>query len=229
MDANFASYAQQIVLGAIPILFSITVHEVSHGYVAYLLGDDTAKRMGRLTLNPIKHLDPIGLLVFIVTRIIGWAKPVPVNPYNLRNPKKDMIWVAMAGPGSNVVLAFVFAALFRFMLYLDPLLLKYVAFFFRYSTIPPLVGFYKITAPFTIMLSLGVIINIALCLFNLIPILPLDGGRILFGILPEKLARSYARIEPWGFFIVILLVLVGGVDKLFGRLIWIIALKFMGV
>lgn len=96
-----ASYIQQISLGIVPVLFSVSLHEVAHGAVAYKLGDPTAKEMGRLTLNPLKHLDPIGLLVFIVTRIIGWAKPVPVNPYNLKDPKRDMIWVAAAGPATN--------------------------------------------------------------------------------------------------------------------------------
>ncbi len=220
MEAKILSYIQQISLGVVPVLFSITVHEVSHGYVAYLLGDDTAKRMGRLTLNPLKHLDPIGLLVFLVTRVIGWAKPVPVNPLNLRNPKRDMMWVAAAGPASNMALAFLFAAAFRGLVKLDAALLKYFVFFFRYGILPPLEGAYRIVVPLVVMCAMGAIINVALCFFNLIPILPLDGGRILYGILPERLASEYAKIEPWGLFIVILLVLVGGIDKYLGEIIW---------
>ncbi len=220
METKVISYIQQISLGMVPVLFSITVHEVSHGYVAYLLGDDTAKRMGRLTLNPIKHLDPLGILVFLITRVIGWAKPVPVNPFNLKNPKKDMIWVASAGPGSNIVLALLFAMIFRILVGMDSALLKYFIFFFRYGILPPLEGAYRIMVPVVVMCAMGAIINVALCLSNLIPILPLDGGRILFGILPEPLASKYARIEPWGLFIVILLVLMGGIDKYLGELIW---------
>ena len=120
------STIQQIAIAAPPLLFSITCHEVSHGYVAYKLGDPTAKDAGRLTLNPLKHLDPLGLLVFVVTRFIGWAKPVPVNPWNFKNPRKDMIWVSVAGPGTNFLLAILLAVPFRVMTSLDPLLPSYL-------------------------------------------------------------------------------------------------------
>ena len=112
---DIANIIQQIVLLACPILIAVTFHELAHGYVAYRLGDPTAKMLGRLTLNPLKHLDPVGTLAFIVTRMIGWAKPVPVNPNNLRNPKKDMMWVSIAGPATNFVIAIIAAIAFKLL------------------------------------------------------------------------------------------------------------------
>jgi len=179
---------RQIILLAVPVLFSITVHEVCHGYAAYCFGDPTAKLAGRLTLNPIKHIDIVGLLVLFVTRMIGWAKPVPVNPRNFKNPRKDMMWVSLAGPASNLGLAVIFALVFRLT---EP---------FFHSPI-----FY----PLGDMLQIMVMINVGLAIFNLIPIPPLDGGHILQGLLPEDMAYAWARIEPYGFIILLVLIFSG--------------------
>ncbi|MEC4685074.1 MAG: site-2 protease family protein [Nitrospirota bacterium] len=182
---------RQVILMAVPILLAVTFHELAHGYVAYRLGDSTAKDAGRLTLNPLKHLDPLGTLVFLVTRMIGWAKPVPVNPYNLRDPKKDMMWVSIAGPAANMALAVVSAILYKLMLMLpvtEPLLIK------------------KIFLPLAMMLQMSVVLNIGLAVFNLIPVPPLDGSKILLGLLPARQAIAYSRIEPYGFFILLALI-----------------------
>ncbi|GBE36096.1 peptidase family M50 [bacterium BMS3Bbin07] len=182
---------RQVILMAVPILLAVTFHELAHGYVAYRLGDHTAKDAGRLTLNPLKHLDPLGTLVFLVTRMIGWAKPVPVNPYNLRDPKRDMMWVSIAGPAANMALAVVSAILYKLMLMLpvtEPLLIR------------------KILLPVAMMLQMSVVLNIGLAVFNLIPIPPLDGSKILMGLLPVRQAIAYSRIEPYGFFILLALI-----------------------
>jgi Zn-dependent protease len=188
---DIVNIIRQVILMAVPILLAVTFHELAHGYVAYRLGDPTAKDAGRLTFNPLKHLDPLGTIVFIVTRMIGWAKPVPVNPYNLRNPKRDMMWVSIAGPATNMALAVVSAILFKLMLTLpvtDPVLVK------------------RIFLPLAMMLQLSVVLNIGLAVFNIIPIPPLDGSKILIGLLPTRQAIAYNRIEPYGFFILLALI-----------------------
>ncbi len=155
----------------VPVLFSITFHEVSHGYVAYRLGDPTAKNAGRLTLNPIKHIDIVGLLVLMITRMIGWAKPVPVDYRYFKNPKKDMMWVSLAGPASNLGLAVVFAVIYK--AFGGMLMTSYLY-------------------PLSLMIQIMIKINVGLAIFNLIPIPPLDGSHILEGLLPPDLAREYS-------------------------------------
>ncbi len=188
---------------AVPLLAAVTIHEVSHGLVAYRLGDPTPKLAGRLSLNPIKHLDLFGTLAFILTQAIGWAKPVPINPRYFKNPKQDMIWVALAGPVSNLLLATLFALLLKFL----PYFLYPLSFFGRRSV----VFFGK---PLVLMFALGIQLNIGLAVFNLLPIPPLDGSRILFGLLPPSMAYRYMRLEPYGFIILLLLIFTGVIQKI---------------
>ena len=196
---DITNFIRQIVLMAVPILLAVTFHELAHGYVAYRLGDPTAKLAGRLTINPLKHLDPVGTLVFIVTRMIGWAKPVPVNPYNFRNPRRDMMWVSIAGPATNMVLAVISAILYKLILMLpiaSPILIK------------------KLFLPVAMMLQMSVVLNIGLAVFNTIPIPPLDGSKILMGLLSPRHAIAYSRIEPYGFFILLALIFLRITDYL---------------
>jgi Zn-dependent protease len=176
----------------VPGMLAIVCHEVSHGYVAWRYGDPTAKMMGRLTLNPLKHVDIFGtLMIFIVG--IGWAKPVPVVSENLRNPKRDMIWVAAAGPITNIILATISAFLLRaFVLVGNPAVYG--------SSLSMLIE------PLVMMLAFSVYINLMLAIFNMIPLPPLDGGRVLVGLLPYRQASALARIEPYGMIIIIILV-----------------------
>jgi len=176
----------------VPGLLAITCHEVSHGYIAWRYGDPTARMLGRLTLNPIKHIDIIGtLMIFFVG--IGWAKPVPVVYENLRNPKRDMIWVAAAGPITNILLALVSAIVLRGL----------VAFASPAASGTQLA---MIIEPLVLMLAFSVYINLLLAIFNMIPLPPLDGGRVLSGLLPYRQAAALARIEPYGMVIIIVLV-----------------------
>lgn len=202
---------QEILLLIVPFLMAITVHEFAHGWMAYRLGDPTAKLAGRLSLNPVKHLDLFGTLTLILTRRFGWAKPVPVNPANLRDPKRDMIWVSLAGPLSNFLLAIISAILLRVIITINPSLKSLVFPALSYQ-FPSLAGF----SPFMIlgvivfwMLCLGMVLNVILAVFNLIPIPPLDGGRILQGLLPRDLSIAFSRIEPYGFIIIIALAFTG--------------------
>ena len=174
------------------ILFSLTIHEYAHALVAYRLGDDTAKRQGRLSLNPLVHLDVLGtLLLFIVH--FGWAKPVPVDPRNFRNPKKDMLMVAIAGPISNILTAIAAAVILK-------------AIFENFAAIPPGSG-----ADVAVrMLVWFMYIGIVLAVFNMIPVPPLDGSRVLYGLLPDSLAYRYARFETYGIFILFAFFLFGG-------------------
>lgn len=185
----------QLTIQIPPLLLALTLHEYAHGYVAYRLGDPTAKNAGRLTLNPLSHLDPIGTLAFIFIKI-GWAKPVPVNPSYFRNPRKDMLWVALAGPASNLLLAIISAVLLRFITG-SASLIPY----------PPVLN--AVLIPFTGMLFASVWINLVLCVFNFLPIPPLDGSRILTGMLPAKMAHTYASYEKYGFVLVLILAYTG--------------------
>jgi Zn-dependent protease len=176
----------------VPGLMAITCHEVSHGFVADKLGDDTARSMGRLTLNPLKHIDIFGtIMIFVVG--IGWAKPVPVNFNRLRRPKTDMIWVAAAGPITNFVLAVVSALALRFLISAT-------------SGVPEGSQVANFADPITLMLAFSVYINLLLGIFNLIPVPPLDGGRVAVGLLPFRLSMALARVEPFGMIIIIALV-----------------------
>ncbi len=195
---DFQNIIQTVLIYALPVLFAITIHEAAHGYVARYLGDNTAYMLGRVTLNPIKHIDPIGtivvpLLLYFGTGgafLFGYAKPVPVQFGRLRNPKRDMVWVALAGPASNFIQAILWA-------------LVLVA----------LIGFGVEERFFVSMARAGILVNLVMCAFNLFPLPPLDGGRVLVGLLPWRQGQLVSRIEPYGFFIVLALVYVGIVSK----------------
>lgn len=196
---DIANLIQTVAIYALPVLFAITIHEAAHGYVAKYFGDNTAWALGRVTLNPLKHIDPIGtiampLMLYIATSgafLFGYAKPVPVQFGNLRHPKRDMIWVALAGPASNLMQALLWGILFY------------------------LLQGAGATEPFFIkMCQAGLLVNVVMFVFNLFPLPPLDGGRILVGLLPYKQAVLVSRIEPWGFFVVMALVLAGVISTL---------------
>lgn len=174
----------------VPGLLAITCHEVAHGYVAWRYGDPTARMLGRLTLNPLKHIDIFGTMMLVIVGI-GWAKPVPVVIENLRNPKKDMVWVSIAGPVTNILLALVSAALLRLILMVPP---------------GSSAGTNFMLQPLSYMAAFSVYINLLLALFNMIPIPPLDGGRVLMGLLPYRQAIALGRIEPYGMILIIVLV-----------------------
>ena len=199
---DLANIIQTIAIYAIPVLFAITVHEAAHGYVARHYGDNTAWMLGRVTLNPLKHIDPLGtilmpLFLYIATSgafLFGYAKPVPVRFDRLRHPKRDMIWVALAGPASNLIQALFWGALLYVLLGLG------------------------VSEPFFLqMCKGGVLVNIVMFAFNLFPLPPLDGGRVLAGLLPRHAANALSRVEPYGFFIVMALVVTGIVSSLWMR------------
>jgi len=182
----------------LPILFiTLTVHEYSHGLVAYWLGDDTAKRAGRLTLNPISHIDPVGLIMLFIVHI-GWAKPVPINPYNFRDQKRDMALSAAAGPISNFIMAILLAVLFRFFNNMNPT--------WQYSS--------SIGSILMFMLFYAVMINLALGLFNLIPVPPLDGSKIIGGFMSDEIYYKYTAQERRGAQILIIIFVVSFIFKL---------------
>jgi Zn-dependent protease len=204
---------RQIAIWALPVLLAIVFHEVAHGWVAYHLGDSTAARMGRLTLNPIAHVDlfgtiliPLLLIVSNAPFLFGYAKPVPVNFQNLRNPKRDMIWVALAGPATNFLLAFTCVLLLKF---LAPMIAKG-------SPAGLSASIFDFFVPVVFMLERGILINIVLAVFNLLPLPPLDGGRVLVGLLPEPFSSMLGRIEPFGFLILLLLLMTRTLNHIIG-------------
>lgn len=199
---NNLSVVQTVAVYIIPLVFAITLHEAAHAFVAHKYGDNTAKLLGRLSFNPTHHIDPFGTIVFPLISIVlgamsggagfifGWAKPVPINFSKLKNPKKDLLWIALAGPLANLAMALIWGLALKGTLYLD--------------------SYFGI--PLSLMAQAGISINISLLILNLLPILPLDGGRILFSLLPIKQAQQYAQTERYGMWILIALLLLGGLN-----------------
>ena len=202
---------QTLAIWALPVIFAITLHEAAHGYIARYFGDPTAWQLGRVSLNPLRHIDPVGTLlvpalILATTSLLagggilfGWAKPVPVDFGRLRNPKRDMLWVAAAGPGANLVMTLGWACLIKL------------------ATLMPESVF---ALPMVEMGKAGITINAALMLLNLLPIPPLDGGRIAVSLLPQRLAWQFARLEPYGFMILLALLFTGVLGNILGPLIF---------
>jgi len=207
---DLAQLVQTISIYALPVIFGITLHEAAHGYVAKHFGDMTAYVLGRVSLNPVRHIDPIGtilvpLVILLVTSwgagqgmLFGWAKPVPVNYHALRKPKRHMMWVAAAGPGANLAMALGWALVAKIALVLPN----------NYFT-----------DPLFLISQAGVTVNLVLMLLNLIPLLPLDGGRIVAGLLPARMADQYARLEPWGFPILLALMFTNVLGIVLGPMV----------
>jgi len=199
---------RNISIWALPVALAVILHEVAHGWMAERCGDDTARWLGRLTLNPLKHIDPIGtilipigLLLLHSPFIFGYAKPVPIDPRKMRHPRRDMVWVALAGPLANLVLA------------LASTLLLALAIAMPESAI-------WAARPLALMAQASIVINLVLLIFNLIPLPPLDGGRVAVGLLPRKSAYHLARIEPYGFLIIVALLVFGVLQSVIGPLIF---------
>lgn len=198
------SIIQKIAIWALPILFAITLHEVAHGWVASFFGDQTARLSGRLSLNPLKHIDPIGtvavplLMLTVSNFIFGWAKPVPVDARNMRHPRRDMAIVALAGPLSNIFMAICWAGIARMGVIAEHGSAAWWG------------------VPLVYMGEAGIMINVVLAVLNLIPLPPLDGGRVLQSLLPPRVAYHFSMIEPYGFFILILLMFTGALSFIMG-------------
>ncbi|KIO48272.1 site-2 protease family protein [Nitrosospira sp. NpAV] len=198
------SIIQNVAIYALPVIFAITLHEAAHGYVAKHFGDLTAYAQGRVSLNPIRHIDPVGtILLPLLTLILGgilfgWAKPVPVNFSALRHPKQDMLWVALAGPGANLFMALLWAFVIKLGIGLPES---------------------DLARPMILMGEAGIKINVILMVLNLLPLPPLDGGRIAVSLLPHRMAYSFSKIEPYGFMILLLLLITGVLGAIIGPFI----------
>jgi Zn-dependent protease len=211
---------QKIAVMALPLIFAIVLHEVAHGWVANRLGDHTARDMGRLTLNPIPHIDLFGTVLFpilcivIGSPIFGYAKPVPINPYNFKNPKKGMAISSLAGPGVNILMAILFVLLLRLIGFLD-------------GRIPqPYWNWFAV--PFAYMLVYGIMINVVLAVLNLVPIPPLDGSRVAYWLLPAKQAAAYYRLERFGLLIILALFYFGILSRIISPIIEFILTFLVG-
>ena len=200
---------EQGIISVFVILFAITVHEASHGWAALKMGDPTAYHLGRITLNPIPHIDPIGTVLLPAMLIImgappfGWAKPVPVNPLNLKDPRRDNLIISIAGPASNFLVAFVAFIILKIVLNLSPSM--------YYGG-----GAAKVLSPIIQILFMTILLNVILAVFNLIPIPPLDGSGVVMGLISEEAAQKYEQIRPYGFFILILLIMTGFIGRILG-------------
>jgi Zn-dependent protease len=206
MDVNINQLVQTLAIYALPVLFAITLHEAAHGYVARHFGDMTAHAQGRISLNPARHIDLIGTIVVPLVILFlsgykflfGWAKPVPVNYSALRKPRQHMAWVAAAGPAANLAQALVWAALLKL------------------AVITP---YNLFSVPLRLMAEAGIVVNLVFMFLNLLPILPLDGGRILASLLPHRAAWQYAKLEPWGLPVLVLLLLTNVLDFVLGPVV----------
>jgi len=207
MNIDMNAIMQGISIWALPVLFAVVLHEVAHGWVADKLGDDTARWMGRLTLNPLKHIDPVGTLLIPIALLVmqspflfGYAKPVPINWRKLRNPKRDMVLVALAGPLTNLALALVSTAVLALAAVMPESMLWF-------------------TKPLALMCQASIIINLVLFIFNLLPLPPLDGGRVAVGLLPGPMAYQLSQLERYGFIIIVILLVLGWLQAIIGPVV----------
>lgn len=212
------TFIQQLLIWIIPLLFAITLHEVAHGWVASLLGDPTAKMLGRLTLNPLKHIDPIGTvlvpltMVFLGGFVFGWAKPVPVTNENFKHRYRDMAFVALAGPLANLLMAIGWAICAKLAL--------------MFSAGNASSG---LSLALIYMGEIGILVNVSLFVLNLLPLPPLDGGRVLTYLLPKRWAWQFSKIEPYGFIILLLFLATGILLRIIGPIIYVIRSTLMGL
>jgi len=207
MNIDINAIMQGISIWALPVLFAVVLHEVAHGWVADKLGDDTARWMGRLTLNPLKHIDPVGTILIPVLLLVmqspflfGYAKPVPINWRKLRNPNRDMVLVALAGPLTNLALALLSTAVLAIA-----------------ATMPESMLWF--TQPLALMCQASIIINLVLFIFNLLPLPPLDGGRVAVGLLPGPMAYQLSKLERYGFIIIVVLLVLGWLQAIIGPVV----------